>query len=57
MCKIVDLFHRLNPNDGIEGQGIGLTIIKRVLQRQNGEIRVESEYGKGTKFYIELPTG
>jgi len=57
LCKIFDLFHRLNPNDGIEGQGVGLTIINRILQRQKGNIRVESEYGKGTKFYVELPTG
>ncbi|MCF7955315.1 MAG: PAS domain S-box protein [Phycisphaerae bacterium] len=56
MIKIFDLFHRLNPNDGVEGQGIGLTIVKRILQRLNGDIRVESVYGKGTTFYIELPS-
>lgn len=55
--KIFDLFHRLNPNDGVEGQGIGLTIIKRILQRQNGSVRVESVPEKGAKFYVELPIG
>jgi len=54
--KIFELFHRLNPNDGVEGQGIGLTIVKRILQRQNGDIRVESVHGKGTTFHVELPS-
>ncbi|MCF7955364.1 MAG: ABC transporter substrate-binding protein [Phycisphaerae bacterium] len=56
MSKIFELFHRLNPNDGVEGQGIGLTIVKRILQRLNGDIRLESVYGKGTTFYVELPS-
>lgn len=53
--KIFDLFHRLNPDDGVEGQGVGLTIIQRILQRQNGNIRLESVPEKGTKFHIKLP--
>jgi two-component system NtrC family sensor kinase len=37
------------------GTGLGLSIVKSILESQGGEIRVESEVGKGTRFFIELP--
>jgi len=36
-------------------QGLGLTIIRRVVERHNGQIWIESEAGKGSKFYVVLP--
>lgn len=53
--KIFEMFHRLNPMDGLEGEGIGLTIVKRVLDLVDGKIWLESEVGKGSKFYVSLP--
>ncbi len=37
------------------GTGLGLSIVKSILESQDGQIRVESEVGKGTRFFIDLP--
>lgn len=40
----------------IKGTGLGLYIIRRMVDAHQGRIKVESEYGKGTMFYIYLPS-
>jgi signal transduction histidine kinase len=40
----------------LKGQGLGLAVVKHLVDGLNGSVRVESEVGKGTKFTIELPT-
>jgi PAS domain S-box-containing protein len=51
--KIFDLFNKLDPK--AEGSGIGLALVKRILEVHGGSIWVESEAGNGATFYFTLP--
>lgn len=52
--KIFGLFDKLNPET--EGTGVGLAIVKRIVEVHTGKLTVESEAGQGTTFYFTLPT-
>lgn len=55
--KIFERFYRLGSElrRETQGVGIGLSIVKHVVEAHGGRVRVESEVGKGSRFTIELP--
>lgn len=54
--KIWNLFHRLEPQGEVPGEGLGLTLTHKITERHGGRIWVESEQGVGSCFFVELPT-
>lgn len=50
--RIFGLFNRLDPT--VEGTGIGLTLVKRIIEIHDGRIWVDSKLGEGTTFYFTL---
>jgi len=52
--RIFNIFERASEQ-GAEGSGIGLSIVKKVVETHGGEIHVESEFGKGSKFIFTIP--
>lgn len=53
--KIFTLFQRLNTRDQYEGTGIGLAIVKKIVDKHNGQIIANSTPGSGAAFTILLP--
>jgi signal transduction histidine kinase len=52
--RIFMMFQRLNSPGEYEGTGIGLAIVRKAVERMGGKVGVESEPGKGGRFWIDL---
>jgi len=55
MKRIFDKFYQGDKSHAAQGSGIGLSIVKRIVELCKGEIAVESKIGQGTTFTVKLP--
>jgi signal transduction histidine kinase len=53
--RIFKIFQTLAPRDEFESTGIGLTVVKKIVEMYGGKIWLESEVGKGTTFFFTFP--
>jgi PAS domain S-box-containing protein len=52
--RLFDMFQRIHTGNEYEGTGIGLAIVRKSAERMGGEVGLESEAGRGSRFWVEL---
>ncbi len=54
-ARIFKIFEQINAPSQYDGTGIGLAVVKKTIEKMNGNVGVESEETQGSRFWIELP--
>jgi signal transduction histidine kinase len=54
--RIFGLFEQVNAPNEYEGTGVGLTIVRKAVERMNGQYGFESNLGEGSRFWLQLKT-
>jgi len=57
LLKIFEPFYRIVREEGASGTGLGLTVVKEIIEAHKGTVSATSEIGKGSKFKIQIPLG
>jgi len=52
--RLFEMFQRIHTGSEYEGTGIGLAIVRKAAERMRGEVGLESEVGRGSRFWVEL---
>jgi signal transduction histidine kinase len=55
--RIFRVFERIYPTKEYEGTGIGLSIVRKAVERMGAQVGLESELGRGSSFWIDLKKG
>jgi PAS domain S-box-containing protein len=53
--KIFHMFQTLEPREGVESTGVGLAIVKKIVEMNHGEVWIESIVGEGSSFFFTMP--
>ncbi len=53
--QVFEIFHRLAPDGAVPGEGLGLSVVKRIVDRHEGDIRLVSQPAVGSRFTVFLP--
>ena len=55
--RVFQLFQTLAPRDEVESTGVGLAVVKKIVETEGGHIWIESVFGHGATFHFTLPRG
>jgi two-component system, OmpR family, sensor kinase len=55
--RVFERFYKTDPSRSADGSGLGLSIVKAIVEAHGGHVSVESALGQGSTFYLHLPAG